>query len=346
MPSSSIKPIYKQIAPQKDSIIIDRAHLLWALRNTFHREGFLEIESPSIVVSPGLEPQLDAFEVRARYAQADQAQRCWLHTSPEYALKRFLSTTGQDVQRVYSLGSCFRDEPPSSSHSPEFTMLEWYARDLSLEDLMSQCETLIKNLSQVAENLGYPQNILQQDQDFERLSVREAFLRYATIDLAQTQSVEELRIAAKKAGIRADGLHGTWDEVYFQIFMDLVEPNLAPNGACFLYDFPASQAALAKLDPHDSRWARRFELFINGVELANAFDELSVASEQKTRFQADLELRAQRGAQLPPIDEILLSHLDQLGQCVGIALGFDRLVMLLFGLKHIDQVKLQPWVGL
>ena len=173
-----------------------------------------------------------------------------------------------------------------------------------------------------------------------------AFQRYASIDLAQTQNIEELRIAAEKAGIRADGLHGTWDEVYFQIFMDLVEPNLALNGACFLYDFPASQAALAKLDPHDSRWARRFELFINGVELANAFDELSVASEQKTRFQADLELRAQRKAQLPPIDEILLSHLDQLGQCVGIALGFDRLVMLLFGLEHIDQVKLQPWLGL
>ena len=345
MTSTYPEPKPNQKTRQTTSVIVDRAHLLWALRQSFQTEGFLEIESPSIVVSPGLEPQLDAFEVKSHYAEVYQPQRRWLHTSPEYALKRFLSTDGQNIKRVYSLGSCFRDEPPSSSHSPEFTMLEWYARDLSLEDLMTQCEMLIKTLSQVAENLGYPQSLITPGQDFERLSVQQAFLRYAGIDLSQAQSVADLREHAQRAGIRADGLHGTWDEVYFQIFMDLVEPKLAKNGACFLYDFPASQAALAKLDPQDPRWARRFELFIDGIELANAFDELSVASEQRERFQADLRVRAQRSAQQPIIDDELLNHLDHLGQCVGIALGFDRLVMLLFGIEHIDQVRLQPWTN-
>lgn len=346
MTLSSLTSDHHQSTNKKRSTLVDRAHLLWALRQSFQQEGFLEIESPSIVVSPGLEPQLDAFEVNSRYAQDYQAQRRWLHTSPEYALKRFLATEGQDIKRVYSLGSCFRDEPPSSSHSPEFTMLEWYARDLSLEGLMTHCEQLIKTLSLVAENLGYPQKVIKRQQKFERLSVQEAFLRYAGIDLAQAQSIKELRESARRAGIRADGLHGTWDEVYFQIFMDLVEPKLAQNNACFLYDFPASQAALAKLNPQDKRWARRFELFIEGIELANAFDELSVAHEQRERFQADLQVRAQRGAQQPPVDEILLKHLDDLGQCVGIALGFDRLLMLLLGIEDIDQVRLQPWSDL
>ena len=342
MTNQHIKPSSFQSNSSQNTRLLDRARLLWALREQFNADDFLEIESPSIVVSPGLEPQLDAFEVHSEYAHVDQAERRWLHTSPEYALKRFLATQGQQVNRIYSLGSCFRDEPTSNSHSPEFTMLEWYARDLSLEDLMTQCETLIKKLSAVAESLGYPQTHLPQ-KEFERLSVHEAFIRYAGIDLNHAQSIEKLRHCAKEAGIRADGLHGSWDDVYFQIFMDLVEPKLSTNGPCFLYDFPASQAALAKLDPQDSRWARRFELFINGIELANAFDELSVANEQRERFQADLNIRAQRGAQTPPMDEVLLTHLDQLGQCVGIALGFDRLVMLLLNADHIDQVRLQAW---
>ena len=336
-------------------LLMTRAHLLWALRSFFHREGFLEVETPSIVCSPGLEPQLDAFEVIAHYAHhdvsAEARERRRLHTSPEYALKRYLGAEGQSVNRVYAIGSCFRDEPPSKSHSPEFTMLEWYARDLSLEELMSQCESLMMSIAEEADRRGqldqwWGTMIHKQDQaghQFERLSVCEAFLKYAQVDLRDCQDLEALRDAARRIGIRESALNGDWDELYFQIFMDLVEPQLGRDRPTFLYNFPASQAALAKLDQDDPRWARRFELFAHGIELANAFDELSDPIEQKARFIEDLERRRYKGSQLPPIDEVLLERLPALGQCVGIALGFDRLVMSLCGVDDIHLVRLQPW---
>ena len=327
----------------KSDLIMTRAHLLWSLRTFFHQAGFLEIEVPTIVISPGLEPQLDAFEVSAKYSGPMNIARRWLHTSPEYALKRYLGGAGAEVTRVYTMGPCFRDEPPSSSHSPEFTMLEWYARDLSLEGLMTQCESLVRALAKTARSYGYSSTHWLSDAPFERLSVKTAFLRYTNIDLTLNMDVGALRVAAEKAGIRADGLHGDWDDLYFQIFMDLIEPHLGVQKPTFLYDFPASQAALAKLDPQRPQWARRFELFAGGMELANAFDELNDPQEQRLRFTVDLQVRQARGAQQPPIDEVLLTHLSQLGDCVGIALGFDRLVMLLCGVDEIDRVRLQPW---
>ena len=330
-------------AQSKSNLLVSRAHLLWLLRSFFHQEGFLEIEVPSVVYSPGLEPQLDAFEVKTIYAQQVNPARRWLHTSPEYALKRFLGTEGSGVNRVYALSSCFRDELPSMSHSPEFTMLEWYARDLSLEQLMTQCEKLIRHLAQEANSLGFSQGSWLSSEEFERLSVREAFVRYAGIDLELCSEVDQLRIAAQEAGIRTSALHGEWDELYFQVFMDLVEPHLGKTQPTFLYNFPSSQAALAKLEPTDPRWARRFELFISGIELANAFDELSDPQEQRVRFEDDLRVRYERQAQTPPIDELLLQSLPKLGDCVGIALGFDRLMMLLLDCSDINQVRLQSW---
>lgn len=300
----------------------------------------MELEAPCIVRSPGLEPQLDAMTVRAPLAHQDGAERSWLHTSPEYALKRFLGAVGEQVQRVYAITPCFRDELPSSTHSPEFTMLEWYARDLTLEGLMSQCEALVRELA----SHSSPHLIqLGIDQPFERLSVCEAFERFTAIDLTRCLDVEALREAARECGVRESALAGSWDELYFQIFMDKIEPHLGRTRPTFLYDFPASQAALARLNPEDPRWARRFELFIGGLELANAFDELSDPQEQRARFQDDLRARRDRGAQQPPIDEVLLTSLPRLGECVGVALGFDRLIMLLCGADHIDEVRLQSW---
>ena len=361
--------------------LIERAHLLWALRSFFHERGYLELEPPCVVSSPGLEPQLDAMRVSAPHAERylelmrDDHHRSsaratppmqWLHTSPEYAIKRYLGGEGRSVDRVYALTPCFRDEPPSGVHSPEFSMLELYARDLSLEGLMEQCEELVCDLArslcahraQRAKQRSKQGHLRPQSQvqgqghilpsrillrPFERLSVREAFWVHAGIDLDACQNAERLRAAARSAGIRESGLHGGWDELYFQVFMDLIEPKLGQSRPTFLYDFPASQAALARLSPEDPRWARRFELFASGLELANAFDELSDPVEQRVRFERDLLEREARGAQRLPIDEALLKALPQLGSCVGIALGFDRLVMLLCGARSIDEVRMQDW---
>jgi lysyl-tRNA synthetase class 2 len=337
-----------------------RSELLWSLRSFFREEGFLELEPPSIVTCPGMEPHLDAFELKARYAhhgleqsEAERAPRRWLHTSPEHALKRLL---GEGFERVYAIGPCYRDEPPSSTHNPEFTMLEWYMKGAELPELMTQCERLIQALATRAASLleAGPQaadpDHLQRlkslsARHFERLSVREAFIRYADLELPPYHELSLFKEAALRAGVRASALERltSWDELYFQVFLDLIEPQLGRERPVFLYDFPSSQSALAKLKPDDPRWALRFELFDRGYELANAFDELSDPVEQRARFVEELATRAARGAPRYPLDEPLLEVLPQLGQCVGIALGFDRLVMTLLGRAEISEVLAQPW---
>lgn len=343
----------------KGQILAWRSELLWSLRSFFRAEGFLELEPPSIVNCPGMEPHLDAFEVIAHHAYhggeslSSLPTRRWLHTSPEHALKRLL---GEGFERIYSIGSCFRDEPVSKTHNPEFTMLEWYCKQDTLEDLMLQCERLIQTLALCAHSLyqtSYPQDdahlnklfALSQNH-FERLSVQEAFLLYAKINLADHQSYDALRTGALTAGLSHRSIDATrsWDELYFQIFLDLVEPQLGKKCPVFLYDFPASQSALAKLKASDPRWALRFELFYQAHELANAFDELTDPDEQRARFHKELMVRTQIGASSYPIDEALLTALPTLGQCVGIALGFDRLVMLLLNQQELSAVLPQPWL--
>jgi len=235
-------------------------------------------------------------------------------------------------------------------------MLEWYMRDASLDQLMSQCERLLSALASRA--LEDPLSLIAVEETsrnavmnrlvtlqspFERLSVHEAFLRYAHIDLTEHPTAEGLSEVARATGIAERGLYGDWDSLYFQIFMDKVEPHLGRDRPTFLYNFPASQAALAKLDPHDPRWASRFEIFCDGIELANAFDELSDPREQRARFIDDQAQRRQLNKVVYPIDEPLLSNLPHLGQCVGIALGVDRLMMLLLGARSIDEVRTQSW---
>lgn len=337
-----------------------RSELLWALRSFFRAEGFLELEPPSVVCCPGMEPHLDAFELTARHAHlgvspsAEQPPaRRWLHTSPEHALKRLI---GEGFERIYAIGPCFRDEPASDTHNPEFTMLEWYHKGATLEELMSQCERLVQALATAAltrcflgsEGAAHRARLNHLSAaPFERISVREAFLRYAQLDLGELQSLTALQRAALQSGVSARAVQGaqSWDELYFQLFLDRVEPQLGHERPVILFDFPASQSALAKINPDDPRWALRFELFYQGVELANAFDELSDPHEQRARFHAELETRARLGAARYPIDEPLLSALPCLERCVGIALGFDRLVMLLLDQRSISAVLPQPWAG-
>lgn len=329
-----------------------RSHILWATRQFFHDQGFLEVEVPQIVVSPGLEVHLQAFEVYADCLQSQPLRR-YLHTSPEYALKRLLSA-GMD--RIYNLSHCYRDEPPSRTHSPEFTMLEWYMKNHSLSELMKQCEHLIRYVARALLGDESPlilQRTLDQlppvalhvdlTQSFERLSVRDAFIRYAQIDLNQCSDLNLFKQAAQHLSINRCSDIEDWDTLYFQIFMDYIEPHLGHERPTFLYGFPASQSALARLDPRDPRWALRFELFAAGLELANAFDELTDEEEQRKRFIHDQCQRQTLQKRVYPLDEVLLTHLAQMGQCVGIALGFDRLVMLLINADHINQVRAQSW---
>jgi lysyl-tRNA synthetase class 2 len=343
-----------------------RSSIVWTIRGFFHFRGFVEIDAPIIVRSPGLEPYLDAFEVRgiqtdihhqaqAALSMLELGQRKYLQTSPEYALKKLL---GQGFDRVFSICACFRDEPTSKTHQPEFTMLEWYVKNQNLFELMDQCEALLREVSDQflgkAQRLrmkreliidGQAQSLLfsfDLHEPFERLSVQEAFIRYTGIDYEAYPDAQSLRAQALQKGFRADE-DWTWDDIFFQLLMDAVEPKLGREKPTFLWGYPASQAALAKLDPtHPSR-ALRFELFIGGIELGNAFDELCNAEEQRLRFISDQKTRAQLGKAIYPIDEKLLLALPQMGNTTGIAIGLDRLVMLFTQAEHIADIRCQAW---
>lgn len=317
--------------------LVRRAAALRAVRAFFDERDFLEIDAPIAVLSPGLEAHLDAFEI------SGVAGKRALHTSPEYALKKAL---GAGLDRIYCLGSCFRDEPLSRTHHPEFTMIEWYTTALDLGGLMVQSADLVAavTLAVRGDTVVRGPNGRQVDlSDLEVLSMREAWLRHAKIDPFAHQTASSLRNAGRMHGIAVPTQSDDWDDVFFQIFLNVVEPKLGRDGLTAVHSYPASQAALARIDPADPTVARRFELYAGGLELANAFDELTDAAEQRARFEADRAWRKAHGRPVPPLDEDLLTALDAMRPTVGIALGFDRLLMLASEEADIADVRVQPW---
>ena len=310
-----------------------RAAILCAIRQYFWSQTFIEIDAPVLVTSPGMEPHLDAFAVESGHG------RRYLHTSPEYALKRAI---GSGLRNVFSIVPCFRNEHPSSTHSPEFTMLEWYATHADLFELMKQVEEVVRCAARAVTNQS-PLHELDLESPFERLTVREAFLRHTELDPWTLTSAEAFKAEALKKGIYVSDSSAEWDEIFHQVFLNAVEPFIGKDKPVFLWGWPASQAALSRLDPKDKTIALRFELFAAGIELANAFDELTDADEQRRRFIIEQGEREAAGRTVYPIDEALLSRLATMPPTAGIALGIDRLVMLLVGAKHIDEVRTQPW---
>jgi elongation factor P--(R)-beta-lysine ligase len=305
------------------SVLEARGRILRAVRAWFEAEGFLEVETPARVRSPGQEVHLDAIAAGDGH---------WLITSPEYHLKRLVAA---GLPRVVEIGRCWRDHESGPHHATEFTMVEWYRAGAPLETLAADCEALIGVALRAAERepsavgLGAP---------FARTTVRELFQRHARLDLRGDEDAAELRDQARAAGV-ALGSAVAWDDIFYQVFLDRIEPALATAGPTFVFDWPAPLAALARPKPEDPRLCERFELYAGGLELANAFGELTDPVEQRRRFEAEARLRSARGKAVYPIDEALLAALPQMPPTAGIALGLDRLVMLTLGLSDIRQVQ-------
>ncbi|MCC6748295.1 MAG: EF-P lysine aminoacylase GenX [Deltaproteobacteria bacterium] len=306
-----------------------RADVLRAIRAFFDARGYLEVQTPVRVTSPGLEPHL-------RAVPSDDA---FLITSPEYQLKRLLAA---GIERPYFLGPCFRAEEEGPLHHGEFCMLEWYEAYADLPSLMRQTEELVRAAARAANRpaaapfRGAP---LDLDRPFVRLTVREAFDRYAGIDLRGVMDAIGLRRAAEAAGHGPFPGDAHFDAVFSELLVTWVEPHLAQLGAVFLTDFPAPLAALARLCPEDPTVAERFELYLGGVELANAFGELTDPVEQERRLHGDLALRAELGAPVYPIDERFLEALREgIPPAAGIALGIDRLLLVLCDADRLDEV--------
>jgi lysyl-tRNA synthetase class 2 len=293
-----------------------RARALETARATFRRRGFVEVETPTIVPSPGLDTHLDAFDV---------GHGSFLATSPEYQMKRLLVG---GVPRCFQLGRAYRREEQGARHNPEFTMLEWYRAFGTMEDVMHDTEELVREVVVACSSDPATLQALAPEEPFERLRVAEAFERFASIPLEET-----LRLATED------------EERFFEILAFTVEPALAEQGRpVFLTHYPRPMASLAALDPSDVRFALRFELYAQGVELCNGFDELTDPVEQRARFESDRALRAERGRPVYPIDERFLESLREgMPPSAGNALGFDRLVMLALGRRELADVLAFPF---
>jgi elongation factor P--(R)-beta-lysine ligase len=304
--------------------IRQRAEALRRTRDFFAARQVLEVETPALVNAPVSDVNLGSLRVEV-------PGRDWplfLHTSPEYAMKRLLAAGSGDIYQVCHV---FRGLERGRRHNPEFTMLEWYRLGFSLEDLMGEVADLVREL------LGQPRLAV------EFVSYRDAVSRHAGFDPLDAD-IAQLRSAAQALGLSADHARtADRDELLDLIVGAGVGPALGNESLTFLHRYPASQAALARLDADDPRVALRFELYHRGVELANGYHELSNVAEQRARFAADQKARSARGLPSFALDDHLLSALEAgLPDCAGVALGFDRVLMLSMGSSHIDEVMTFP----
>jgi len=311
-----------------------RARLQADLRLWFAREGFVEVETPILQVAPGAEVHLTGFATDWELPDGEERER-WLHSSPELAMKKLLAG---GIPKLFQFARVFRNAEGSALHHPEFTMLEWYRAGRGYETIMEDCAALLA-LTGVDE-LRWETKTCDPKAAPERLTVAEAFERYAGVDLFATiGSAEKL---ARASGVE---MHAgdSWDDMFFRIMFDRIEHRLGVGRPTILCEYPIGMAALARAKPGDPRVAERFELYACGVELANAFGELTDPAIQRTRLKADMDEKERLYGVRWPVDGDFLAALDHgLPDCAGIALGFDRLVILATGAKHIEDVLWLP----
>jgi lysyl-tRNA synthetase class 2 len=316
--------------------LIARSAILRAVRGYFETQGFLEVETPARVMSPGQEVHLEALPAgTGRH----------LITSPEYHMKRLVAG---GLSRIVQFCRCFRAEEDGPSHQPEFTMIEWYRAGGTMDDLMRDCQAIVEVAARavatwptapvpINRRSEHSPAVLALDGAFERTTVRELFERHAGIELRGDEDEAVMRDLAQRAGCKV-GPSAAWDDIFYQVFLDRIEPHLGCERPTFVLDWPVPLGALARRKTDDPLTVERFELYAGGLELANAFGELTDAVEQRRRFVEETATRRKLGRAIYPIDEKLLAALEHMPPTCGIALGFDRLVMLVLGASSIREV--------
>lgn len=298
-----------------------RAELLDRARRFFAARRVLEVDTPMVVNAPVTDVHIAAATVKLA-----GGKRAWLHTSPEYAMKRLLAAGSGDIFQVCRV---VRGDERGRLHNPEFTMIEWYRVGFTMDALMSDVDALVRKL------LGHEAVHMRA----ERLTWREAFTRHTRFDPVDAARAQ-LEDTAIECGLAPDEAKASDRDTLLDLIVSArVGPRLGRGSLSFVHHYPASQAALARLDPADPRFALRFELYCEGIELANGFVELRASDEQRERFERDCKERRRRKLPRTPIDERMLAALDSgLPECAGVALGFDRVLMLAAGATHIDEV--------
>ncbi|TIQ25798.1 EF-P lysine aminoacylase EpmA [Mesorhizobium sp.] len=328
--------------------LILRNTITAALRDWFGRRDFVEVETAALQVSPGNEAHLSAFATEV-IGPDGRHLPLYLHTSPEFACKKLLAA---GEKRIFSLSAVYRNRERGPLHHPSFTMLEWYRADDTYDRLMRDCAGLVALAAERAGTKRFAFRGREADPfaEPERLSVAEAFARYAGIDLLATIAAdgstdrEALHAALVQAGLRT-APDDIWADLFSRVMVEKIEPALGQGRATILYGYPISEAALARPSADDPRTAERFELYCCGVELANAFGELTDAAEQRRRFILEMDEKQRIYGERYPIDEDFLAALTIMPQASGAALGFDRLVMLATGAIRVEDVMWTPVAG-
>lgn len=323
-----------------------RTAITRALRAWFEEQGFAEVETAILQVSPGNETHLHAPRTELRQADGARATR-YLRTSPEFACKKLLAA---GEPKIYEFARVFRDRERGDLHLPEFTMLEWYRANAGYDAIMADTIVVIAHAAQ-ATGIGrfsFRGKIADPFAEPELLTVAAAFERFAGIDLLATISDGEgdraALAAAAHARVRISD-DDTWSDIFSKVLVEHVEPNLGQGQLTVLFEYPSPEAALARAKAGDPRVAERFEVYACGVELANGFGELTDAAEQRHRFTAAMDEKARRYGERYPLDDDFLAAVGQMPEASGVALGFDRLVMLASGAPRIDQVVWTPPAG-
>lgn len=304
--------------------------MLARVRRFFDQRQVLEVETPLLSQAGSSDPALRSFRCQYTGPGAATGAPRWLPTSPELHMKRLLAA---GAGAIYQVCKVFRDGELGRRHNPEFSMLEWYRPGFDHHRLMDEVEALVRDLMAPYRSFG----------PVERLSYRAAFLHYVGID-PHRASAADLQARAAALGFHAPGSLQARDGWLDLLLTHRVEPALREHALCFIYDYPASQAALARIRPGTPPVAERFELYLDGVELANGFHELADAAEQARRFEADRQRRVREGLDGPAEDKLFLAALRHgLPDCAGVALGLDRLLMAALQLSDLGQALAFPW---
>ena len=333
----------RDVYADRRPFLLARGRIMSALREWFRRRGFLEVETPALQVSPGNETHLHAFATELVAPGGARTPR-HLHTSPEFTCKKLLAA---GEPRIFTFARVFRNCERGPLHHPEFTMLEWYRANEPYAALMDDCGAILVEAAKAAGCLA----LQWQDRTADPyagprlLTVAKAFEEFAGIDLLATLKGAEPDRAALAAAARAANVQiagdDTWSDIFSRVLVERIEPRLGLGAPTLLDQYPMPEAALARATV-DPRVAQRFELYACGVELANGYGELNDGAEQQRRFEAAMAERERRYGERYPIDADFLNALSTMPEASGIALGFDRLVMLTTGATRIDQVLWAP----
>ena len=290
------------LSPSRVAALRARADIVNCIRSFFTGRGYLEVETPLRIPAPAPEAHIDAIT----------SEDWFLQTSPEICMKRLLAA---GIPKLFQISRCWRRDERGRRHFPEFTMLEWYEAGSDYRGLMQTTQDLVRSVAPTG-GLAFSGETIDLEGDFERLTVRDSFRRYGRMPMEEAER------------------HDLFDEI---MVVD-IEPRLGCGRPTFLYDYPANRSALARLKSDDPSVAERFELYIGGIELANGFSELTDADEQRERFVAEEEFRRSQGKRPYPLPERFLADLPSMPPAAGIALGVDRLVMVLLDKGSVDDV--------